>query len=159
MTIESRAPDLPFRLWAQPWARLLTFWGTAASAGVEVVLLLRASDFGIPATVPLMLVFGIPVWLFARAALLHVRVTSDGVRVFNPLHTYDLRWDEIKDVESINQLTGIGGYARIVRTDDSKIALAVSNFGIRGDPLSAQRIVVPLKQALERERARTLASP
>jgi hypothetical protein len=147
------APALPFWLWPQRWARLLGFFGFAAGVGLEVELLVNAAANGVLFTLGAMFLFMPLVWLFARGALLHVRVTSDGVRVFNTLHTYDLQWDDIESIEAINQEGGIGGYARINKTDGEQITLAVSNFGIRGDPTSALRIATPLGKALDRQRA------
>ena len=153
MAAHADAPPLPFWLWAQPWARLLTGFGLAASVGVEVQALVGAGDNGVLFTLCWMFLFLPAVWLFARAAFLHVRVTSDGVRVFNTLNTYDLQWDDIESIEAVDQEGGIGGYARINKTDGEQITLAVSNFGIRGDPTSALRIATPLGKALDRQRA------
>jgi hypothetical protein len=155
VTQDSAAPELPFYLWAQWWARLVTLFGLAACVFAEVQFLVKPTVL----TVPLVLVFLFPLWVFARATFLHVHAAAEGVRVFNPLHTYNVRWDEIEVVEAVDQVSGIGGYARIVKTDGDAVTLAVSNFGIRGDPTSALRIAVPLGKALDRQRARSMAAP
>jgi hypothetical protein len=156
VTEDSVAPKLPFYLWTQRWARVLTSCGAVAGVFGEVEILADASGYGI-LTVPFVLVFLVPLWLFVRATLLHVRVASDGVRVFNLLHTYHLAWDEIDVVEAINQVTGMGPYARIVKTNGDTVTLGASTFAIRGDPTQPLRIAVPLGKALDRQRARSMA--
>lgn len=151
MTQEVSPRELPFRLWGPLWLRIWGILVTAALVYGVVLIIGDASGYGF-ATVPIVLFFLAMLYLFARGTSIHVQATDGGVRVFNPLHAYDLRWEEIADVEAINQVGGIGGYARIVRTDGDPITLAVSNFGIRGDPQSALRIATPLKAALDRRR-------
>jgi hypothetical protein len=156
VTSDADAPALPFWQWAQVWARLLTFWPLAGLVALEVMILAsaNASAFGIIWVVVSTVVLAPSIWFCARCAFLHVRAAPEGVRVFNPLHTYNVRWDEIQSVEAVDQDGGIGGYARIIKTDGEQITLAVSNFGIRGDPTSALRIATPLGKAFDRQRAR-----
>jgi hypothetical protein len=152
---DAEARALPFSLWAQPWARFLNLTGLTAFVGVEAELLITAADNGVLFTSCAMFLFLPFVWWFGRGMLVHVRVTSDGVRVVNGFRTYDLRWDEIDGVEAVNQVGGIGSYARIIKTDGEALTLGASNYGIRGDPTSALRIATPLGQALDRQRARS----
>jgi hypothetical protein len=159
VTSATDTPPLPFFLWAQRWARFLNFGGLAAFVGVEAELLVHAAENGVLFTLCAMLVFLPFVWWYGRGMFVHVRVTSDGVRVVNAFRTYNLRWDEIDSVEAVNQVGGIGGYARIIKTDGEPLTLGVSNYGIRGDPTAALRIATPLGQALDRQRARSSIVP
>jgi hypothetical protein len=159
VTSATDTPALPFSLWAQTWARFLNFCGLAAFVGVEGEILANEGGFGVLFTVVAMLLFLPFVWWFARGLFVHVRVASEGVRVVNGLRTYDLRWDEIEAIEAVNQVGGIGSYARIIKTDGEPLTLGVSNYGIRGDPTAALRIATPLGQALDRQRARSSIVP
>lgn len=135
------------------WARLAAGYGAAMGLAAIAIILARVPDWG-PGVIPVALIFVAPAYLLSRTAVMCVRIDTDGLRVRNPIHNYDIRWAEIEDIRIIDQSLGIGGFTQILRVGARPVTLAISNFGARGSSVAADRVAEPLKEALEDARAR-----